>query len=159
LNAIGKTDAGWSVALGGEALSGGEAEGRLLGGCMTLVETAIGTPWDLDTRDSLLLLEDRGMKPWQVDRAIMHLQQAGKFNEVRGIILGDFPDCEPPVAGSPTVRDVCARILGPLGVPIVFGSPVGHTQRPMLTLPLGIRARLLSKGDGMLEILEPAVRS
>ncbi len=85
----------------------GEAQGRVLGGCLTLVETAIGTPWDLETDDAILVLEDRGMKPWQVDRALMHLKQAGKFEGVRGIVLGDFPECESPVAGSPTVRDVC----------------------------------------------------
>src|SRR5208337_1116596 len=111
LNALGKTDGGWKINLHGEALVGGEAEGRVLGGCMTLVETTLGTPWELETRGSVLLLEDRGMKPWQVDRALMHLKQAGKFEGVRGILLGDFPECEPPVAGSPTVRDVCARIL------------------------------------------------
>jgi muramoyltetrapeptide carboxypeptidase len=157
LTAIGKTDGPWSVGLQGEVLRGGEATGRLLGGCMTLVETTLGTPWELDTRNAILLLEDRGMKPWQVDRALMHLQQAGKFEGVRGIVLGDFPDCPPPLEGSPTVREVCTRILTPLGVPIVFGAPVGHTQRPMLTLPLGVEARLQAKGSGALEILEPAV--
>jgi muramoyltetrapeptide carboxypeptidase LdcA involved in peptidoglycan recycling len=55
------------------------------------------------------------------------------------------------------VRDVCARILGPLGVPVVFGAPVGHTLRPMITIPLGVNARLNAKGDGTLEILEAAV--
>ena len=157
LNAIAKADSGWLVLLHSETLCPGAAEGRLLGGCMTLVETTLGTPWELDTRDAILLLEDRGMKPWQVDRALMHLKQAGKFDRVRGIVLGDFPDCEPPIAGSPSVRDVCARILSPLGIPIVFSAPVGHTRRPMLTLPLGVRARLQSKGEGTLEILEPAV--
>jgi muramoyltetrapeptide carboxypeptidase len=157
MNAIGKTDGGWPIVLRGESLSAGEAEGRLLGGCLTLIETTLGTPWELDTRDSILLLEDRGMKPWQVDRALIHLQQAGKFQHVRGIVLGDFPDCAAPIAGSPTVRDVCLRILNALGVPIVFGAPVGHTTRPMLTLPLGVRARLQSTGAGQLEILEPAV--
>jgi muramoyltetrapeptide carboxypeptidase len=157
LNAIGKTDGPWSVGLRGETLSAGEAAGRLLGGCITLLETTIGTPWELDTQGAILLLEDRGMKPWQVDRALMHLRQAGKFDGVRGILLGDFPDCAPPIDGSPTVWDVCKRILSPLGVPIVFGAPVGHTQRAMLTLPLGVQARLRAKGEGTLEILEPAV--
>jgi muramoyltetrapeptide carboxypeptidase len=147
----------WLVNLGGDAIVSGEAEGTLLGGCMTLVETTLGTPWELDTRGAILLLEDRGMKPWQVDRALMHLQQAGKLDSVRGIVLGEFPECEPPVAGSPTVRDVCMRILGSLGVPIVFGVPVGHTRRAMLTIPLGIKARLMARGEGVLEILEPAV--
>jgi muramoyltetrapeptide carboxypeptidase len=126
---------------------------------LTLVETAIGTQWDLQTDDAILVLEDRGMKPWQVDRGLMHLKQAGKFANVRGIVLGDFPECDAPVAGSSTVRDVCRRILGPLGVPTIFGAPIGHTMRPMLTVPLGVQARLSAKQAGVLEILEPAVAS
>jgi muramoyltetrapeptide carboxypeptidase len=157
LAALQQREGGWRIELYGESLNSGAAEGRILGGCMTLVETTLGTPWELDTRGSILLLEDRGMKPWQVDRALMHLRQAGKFEGVRGILLGDFPECEAPLAGSPTVEEVCRRILAPLGVPIVFGAPVGHTMRPMLTVPLGVNARLIAKGEGVLEILEPAV--
>jgi len=157
LAAVGKTDGGWTLKLRGEALVGGEAEGRVLGGCMTLVETTLGTPWELDTRGSILLLEDRGMKPWQVDRALMHLKQAGKFDGVRGILLGEFPDCGPPMSGSASVRDVCTRILRVLGVPIVYGAAVGHTPRPILTVPLGVKAHLKASGEGELEILEPAV--
>ena len=156
-NAITKIDGAWSIPLQGTSLVSGTAEGVLLGGCLTLVATTLGTPWELDTRGAILLLEDRGMKPWQVDRALIHLQQAGKFKEVRGIVLGDFPDCAAPVEGSPTVLDVCQRILTPLKVPIVFGAPVGHTVRPMLTVPLGVRARLSASGAGSLEILEGAV--
>ena len=63
------------------------------------------------------------------------------------------------MAGSATVRDVCRRILEPLGVPIVYGAPIGHTMRPMLTVPLGVKARLSATGEGVLEILEPAVVS
>lgn len=156
-SAIGEVDGGWTVSLRGEALVSGKAEGRLLGGAMTLVEATFGTPWELDTRGAILILEDRGMKPYQVDRVLMHFKQAGKLDEVKGIVLGDFPECEPPVAGSPTVREVCARILGHLGVPVVFGAPVGHTARPMLTIPLGVTARLHAEGEGTLEILEGAV--
>jgi muramoyltetrapeptide carboxypeptidase LdcA involved in peptidoglycan recycling len=54
---------------------------------------------------------------------------------------------------------VCARILGELRVPVVYGAAVGHTPRPMLTVPLGVKARLKSQGEGELEILEPAVVS
>jgi muramoyltetrapeptide carboxypeptidase len=97
------------------------------------------------------------MKPYQVDRVLMHMKQARKLQGLRGIVLGDFPESDPPIAGSPTVREVCARILRPLGVPIVFGAPIGHTVRPMLTIPLGIKARLDADGEGTLEFLEPAV--
>jgi muramoyltetrapeptide carboxypeptidase len=155
--AIGETRGGWSRPLCGETLVAGEARARLLGGAMTLVEATLGTPWELDMRDAILILEDRAMKPYQIDRVLMHFKQAGKFDGVRGIVLGDFPECEPPVAGSPTVRDVCRGILAELRVPIVFGAPIGHTLRPMLTLPLGVQARLRAQGEGVLEILEPAV--
>jgi muramoyltetrapeptide carboxypeptidase len=157
VQAIRKTESGWKVRLRGEPVLTGSATGRVLGGCMTLLEATIGTPWELDTQESILVLEDRAMKPYQVDRVLMHLKQAGKFEGVRGIVLGDFPESEPSVAGAPTVRQVCARILRPLGVPMVFGAPVGHTVRPMLTIPLGIRARLDADGEGTLEFLEPAV--
>src|SRR6267378_2759867 len=154
---ISESVAGWKIPLQGEALVGGEADGRLLGGAVTIVEATFGTPWELDTRGAILILEDRGMNPYQIDRVLMHFKQAGKLEGVKGIVLGDFPECEAPVAGSPTVRDVCARILGPLGIPVVFGAPIGHTLRPMLTIPLGVKARLHEQGDGTLEILEAAV--
>jgi muramoyltetrapeptide carboxypeptidase len=157
LQAIGKTQGGWKLRLRAEAVLAGEATGRVLGGCLTLLESTIGTPWELDTRDTILVLEDRAMKPYQVDRVLMHLKQAGKLEGVRGIVLGEFPESEPTVEGAPTVREVCARILRPLGVPIVFGAPVGHTPRPMLTIPLGIEARLDAEGEGTLEFLEAAV--
>ncbi len=161
-NALTQSRQGWTLDLAAETLSPGAAEGPLLGGCLTLVETSLGTPWELDTTGALLLLEDRGMKPWQIDRALMHLKQAGKFRSVSGILMGDFPECEPP-EGTESARDVARRILLPLGVPVVWGAPVGHTTRPMLTLPLGVRARMTA-ADGAgaspapkLEILEPAV--
>jgi len=62
-----------------ETLVRGTARGVLLGGCITLVETSLGTPWELDTRGAILLLEDRGLKPYQLDRMLVHLRQAGKF--------------------------------------------------------------------------------
>jgi muramoyltetrapeptide carboxypeptidase len=155
--ALTQTRGSWSLDLGGATLCKGTARGILLGGCMTLVESTLGTPWELDTRGAILVLEDRGMKPYQVDRVLTHLRQAGKFRAVRGIILGEFPESAPTVIGSPTVRDVARRILGDLEIPVVWGARIGHTLRPMLTLPLGVRARLDAHKSGTLEILEPAV--
>ena len=169
ISAMTTTHSSWSTPLRGETLVRGTARGVLLGGCATLIETSVGTPWELDTRGAILLLEDRGLKPYQLDRMLLHLKQAGKFKAVRGIVLGEFPDSESPEgntvggrtslgARENTVADVCRRILGPLQIPIVYGAPVGHTPRPMLTLPLGVRVRLHASGEGHLEILEPAVR-
>jgi muramoyltetrapeptide carboxypeptidase len=157
LQAVSNTETGWSISLRAESFVPGAAEGRVLGGCLTIIQTSLGTPWELDTTGALLVLEDRGIKPYQVDRALLHLMQAGKFKGVKGIILGEFPDGDATVPGSPTIRDVCTRILAPLGVPVVYGAPVGHSKRAMLTLPLGIRARLRAGGESSLEFLEPAV--
>jgi muramoyltetrapeptide carboxypeptidase len=157
LNAIGGTQRSWNIPLGGEPLVRGEANGTVVGGCLTLVQTTLSTPWSLDTRGSILMLEDRGMKPYQVDRALVHLAQAGKFRGVRGVVLGDFPDSEPPAGSGVTVRDVCRRILGRMGIPVIFGAAFGHTHRPMLTIPLGVKARLTTIGEGKLEILEAPV--
>jgi muramoyltetrapeptide carboxypeptidase len=156
LHALSDTGKGWSIQLDGECMAPGSAEGVLLGGCLTLIITSLGTPWELDTRGAILVLEDRGMKPYQVDRALMHLKQAGKFDAVAGIVLGDFPECEAPGQSEP-VKTVAQRVLGSLGVPIVWGAAVGHTSRPMLTLPFGVRARVTSgEQRTQLEILEPA---
>jgi muramoyltetrapeptide carboxypeptidase len=152
------THSGWSIALQGETLVRGSASGTLLGGCVTLLQTSLGTPWELDTRGSILLLEDVAVKPYQLDRMLLHLKQAGKFKGVCGIVLGDFPESEAPEGSNVAVKDVCHRILAPLRIPIVYGAPVGHTLRPMLTIPFGVRARLNATGEGSLDILEPAVR-
>jgi muramoyltetrapeptide carboxypeptidase len=156
-NALTKTSGAWTIPLQAETMRAGSSEGIVLGGAMTLFEAAIGTPWELDTDGAILMLEDRAMKPYQVDRVLMHLKHAGKVSKIRGLILGDFPECEPPIPGSPSVRDVCSRILGPLGIPIVYGAPIGHTARSILTIPLGVRARLTAEGSGTLEVLESAV--
>jgi muramoyltetrapeptide carboxypeptidase len=158
LNAVSNLNGNWSLNLRGESLFPGETEGVLLGGCLTMLQTSLATPWEIETDGAILVLEDTHVKPYQVDRALMHLKQAGKLNNLRGIILGEFPGSDPPIPGSPTVRAVCKHLLVPLGIPIVFGSPIGHAERAMLTVPLGIHARLRATGEGTLEFLEPAVK-
>jgi len=155
-SAVSVTRGGWRIPLQGRSLVRGSATGRVLGGCITLLETTLGTPWEFDARGAILVLEDRGVRPYQLDRMLLHLRQAGKFKGVRGIVLGEFPDAGSTRAGI-TIVDVCRRRLGDLGVPIVFAAPIGHTPRPMLTIPLGVRARLDASGEGRLDILEPAV--
>jgi len=155
--AVSETKSKWKIPLRGQALASGSASGRLIGGCLTMLQTTLGTGFEPNSSGAILVLEDRAMKPYQVDRALRHLYQAGVFAKVAGVVLGDFPDCDPPFSGSQIVPEICAEILGPLDIPIVYGAPIGHTKRPMLTIPLGVRAKLQAKGEGTLEILEPAV--
>jgi muramoyltetrapeptide carboxypeptidase len=154
--ALTETKQGWQIDLDAESITGGTGEGTLLGGCLTLVQTTLGTPWELETDGAILILEDRGMKPHQVDRSLMHLKQAGKFQGVNGIILGDFPECD-AFGSAESIKEIARRVLAPLKIPVIWGAPIGHTSRPMLTIPLGVRGRISATGPGRLEILEPSV--
>jgi muramoyltetrapeptide carboxypeptidase len=155
-HALRETTRGWEIPLPGESLIRGNAEGTLLGGCLTMVECTLGTPWELNTEGAILLLEDLMMKPYQVERSLMHLRNAGKLEGVRGFIFGEFPGCEPAAPSPITVREVVRRQTEPLGVPVVWGAPFGHTKRPMLTVPLGVRALLDAKASAQLSIQEAA---
>jgi muramoyltetrapeptide carboxypeptidase LdcA involved in peptidoglycan recycling len=75
---------------------------------------------------------------------------------VRGIVLGTFPRCDEP-GGAPTARGALADALADFPGPIVFGFPTGHVDGPAMTMPLGVRARLVAGATTRLIIEEAAV--
>jgi muramoyltetrapeptide carboxypeptidase len=119
----------------------GEAEGRLLGGCLSLLVCAIGTPWQPQTRDTILFLEDRGERLYAIDRMLTYLKLAGVFAGVRGLVFGTMERVEADRHLSFGMEDVIIDVLGDLDIPILYGFPSGHCPQP-LTLPFGIRAAL-----------------
>lgn len=134
----------------------GVATGPLVGGNLTLVAALVGTRWQLDARDCILLLEDTNEAPYRVDRMLTTLRLAGILDGVRGVVFGDSPtcDCPPEEPRNFPLRVVLADRLGDLGIPVVYGFPCGHT-RFRATLPLGLPATL-DTGAGTLTVLEPA---
>jgi muramoyltetrapeptide carboxypeptidase len=120
----------------------GSAAGTLYGGCLSLLCASLGTPYEIHTEGSILFLEDRGEKPYQIDRLLMQLRLAGKFEGVAGIIFGEMLDCGQQDAADRTLHDLVVRILGGLGVPIAFGLKSGHVSSKSFTLPLGVGATL-----------------
>lgn len=119
----------------------GSAEGMLYGGCLSLLCASLGTPHEIQTRDTVLFLEDVAEPAYRIDRMLMHLKLAGKFDGVRGVIFGEMLDCGRG-SGGYTLQDVVRRVLGDLGVPIAYGLKSGHVSRRNFTLPLGVPARL-----------------
>lgn len=148
---------------GCEVLVGGAAEGVLSGGCLALIVSLLGTPWEPETRGRLLVLEDIGCRPYQIDRMLTQLRQAGKLDEVTGFVFGEMPDCHPGDEEGYTLQDVVISVLGDMGVPIIFNFPTGHsTRRPNVVVPFGVTARLIAEPEGtapVFELLEPAVIS
>ncbi|HZS47181.1 MAG TPA: LD-carboxypeptidase [Blastocatellia bacterium] len=141
---------------GAQVLIKGKARGRLLGGCMPMITASIGTPYELDTTDAILLLEDVAAKPYQIDRMIQHLRLAGKLDSVRGFVFGEMNECVQGPNQGYTIEEVILDCLGDLGLPILFGLTTGHTEHNNLTLPLGVEVELDCDASS-LTIVESAV--
>lgn len=141
-------------------IRGGQARGRLVGGNLTLISTTMGTPWEIDTRGSILFTEDIDEEPYRIDRMLTQLRLAGKLDEAAGIVIGECVDCRPkdykPSFNSTyTLGEVLDNILGGLKIPVLFGLTLGHTE-DQVTLPEGVMASL-DADKGVLTIEEPAV--
>lgn len=144
------------------ALSEGRAEGRLLGGCLSILCAGLGTPWALrgpvdDDEQTLLFLEDVNEAPYRIDRMLRQLRAASLLDRVSGILFGEMVGCWPDAEAEYTLEDVILEALDGLEIPIAIGFPSGHCPRGV-TLPLGVRAGLECGGDaGRFEILESGV--
>ena len=152
----------WELDLGtGSGATGlveGTAEGILYGGCLSILVASLGTPYEIKTSGTILFMEDVGAKPYQIDRMLMQLKLAGKFEGVRGIVFGEMPDCLQTANQGYTLQDVIQRIVGPLGVPVAYGVRSGHVTAGNITLPVGVRARLTVRDRQVaLRILEASV--
>ena len=138
-------------------LSRGLAQGRLTGGCLSLVVSTLGTPWEVDTSGAILLLEDVDCKPYQIERMLTHLRQAGKFEQVQGLVFGEMiGSVQHPDQGY-TIEDVIHDAVRDLKVPVLFGFPTGHTSGRNVVVPFGISARLALDETSVFELLESAV--
>lgn len=138
----------------------GTATGRLTGGNLALVASLVGTPWALQGNGKLIVLEDVDEAPYRIDRMLVQLRQAGTFEGCRGIVFGSSPTCENVRDARPslTIFTILDELLGDLGVPVIYGWPIGHTGHQW-TLPLGAMATLSVDRDGhssMLRIDESA---
>ena len=125
------------------SIAGGKASGPLVGGCLLDFIFTIGTPWEPDLEGAIFFFEDSGSAPIQIDRALLYLHQIGKFEKVRGIVVGELAGCEwfnfTSAPRSKTLEDVLTDRLGGLGVPVLYNLPLGHGAT-LATLPLGVRA-------------------
>jgi muramoyltetrapeptide carboxypeptidase len=139
-----------------EPLRPGSAEGTLYGGCLSLLVASLGTPYEIQTDNTILFMEDLGERPYQIDRMLMHLRLAGKLKNVRGMIFGEMLDCGPPKDADYSLKDVLLRAVSDLEIPVAFGLRSGHVSSGNITLPIGVRARLTVSDDVTLDILESA---
>ena len=157
LGAVAEWEAGRTPDSQAEGLIDGIGDGILYGGCLSLLVASLGTPHEIQTAGTILFIEDVNARPYQIDRMLMQLKLAGKFNGVRGIVFGEMLDCLQTKDQGYTLQEVILRIVGGLRVPVAYGLRSGHVTRKNITLPIGVRAGLtVSGGRSQLKILEAA---
>ena len=127
----------------------------MTGGCLSLLVASLGTPYELQSQDRILFLEDINAKPYQVDRMLMQLKLAGKLQGVRGFVFGEMLDCS-QAGQTPDIPEIVLSLLQEFQVPIWYGLHSGHTSTGCLTLPFGVEVRLDS-GQRWLQFEEVAV--
>ena len=128
----------WKVELG-EIIRPGMIEAEMIGGCLSLLVTTLGTPYEVDTTGKLLFLEDTDEKPYRIERMLTHLKMAGKLDRLSGLVFGDFTRCEGE--GTRDVRQVIGELFAKAPYPVVMGMAAGHGQEN-LALPFGVKMAL-----------------
>ncbi|WP_156290889.1 S66 peptidase family protein [Oceanobacillus salinisoli] len=122
-------------------LSTGKAKGQLVGGNLSLIASTMGTPYEIDMIDKILLIEDIGEEPYRVDSMLNQLKLSGKLAEAAGIIVGDFANTETKLSSSLTLEEVFLDYFANLDIPVMSGFQIGHCI-PHFAVPLGAEATL-----------------
>lgn len=123
----------------------GHAAGTLVGGCLSLINSSMGTPYQLNTKDAILFIEEVNEKVYAMDRMLTQLKNSGMLDETKGIVFGALlPPPDEPYDVEMMIRDVLSGYKGP----VVCGFPAGHTD-DFVTLPLGVSVELNATPGGL----------
>jgi muramoyltetrapeptide carboxypeptidase len=138
-------------------LKRGEATGPLFGGTLTQLLASLATPFAFDPpAGHVLFIDEVNERPYRLDRMITQLRLSGLLERASGVVLGELPGCDEP-GGVPTARSAVEEALAGFTGPVVMGLPSGHTAGAALTLPLGVRARVVADDRPRVVIEEAAV--
>ncbi len=136
----------------------GTARGTLYGGCLSIIATMLGTPWEPATEGKLLFLEDVAERPYRIDRMLWQLRNAGKFAGVSGFVFGEMLGCVEKDAPE-LLEQAILNALDGIEVPIAFGLRSGHVSRANVTLTLGVEAELKLDAEARLTLCGTAVQA
>jgi muramoyltetrapeptide carboxypeptidase len=140
-----------------EKIRSGDAAGPLLGGTLTQLLASLGTAFAFAPSPGyVLFLDEVSERPYRLDRMVTQLRQAGLLSTAAAVVIGELPDCDEP-SGSPTGRAVMADLFDDFPGPVVIGFPSGHTTGPAMTLPFGVRCRVVADDRPRVVIEEAAV--
>ena len=126
-----------------------------------MVQTSLGTNYEVDTAGKIILLEEVGESSYSIERSLDHLFSAGKFDECAGVVFGEFSNISrEPVKDShdsnPSVNEIIVKKFKNVDFPVLLGYNFSHGPYN-LTLPIGAVASISSR-DRTLQILDTVVR-
>ena len=123
----------------------GVAEGRLVGGNLSLIYSLGGTAYDLNTKEAILFIEDTGESNYSLDRMLTQLKLSGKLDNIVGVVVGQFINMTQ--GSDKSVEEIIASKFGDLDIPVMYGVNVGHGQ-PNNAICLGRRVKLTVDATG-----------
>ncbi|MCX7918870.1 MAG: LD-carboxypeptidase [bacterium] len=126
-----------------KVLRHGIATGKSIAGCISVIQTLLGTPYEFDLRNKLFFWEDVDEEPYRIDRMLAHFKLTGKLNQVTAILTGKLVNCKPKIPHKPslTLPQILRDILSDLNVPVVYNLGFGH-GKVNFPIPLGIEMKL-----------------
>jgi muramoyltetrapeptide carboxypeptidase len=139
-----------------EVVVPGDASGPLVGGTLTMLLASFETPFVFRPPDRhVLFIDDVGERPYRLHRMLTQLQMSGRLAAAVAVVVGQMPECDEP-GGAITARETVRQFFAGFPGPVLFGFPSGHTTTPSLSLPFGVRARVVAEGPPRLVIEEAA---
>ena len=125
-----------------ETLVGGFGQGVITGGNLSLITATLGTFYEIDTKNKILLIEEVEEEFYKIDGKINHLRNSGKLHECNGIILGGFTRCYANnEAESLTLLQIFNELIKPLNIPTIMNVSIGHCY-PTMSIPLGVNVKI-----------------
>ncbi len=141
----------WRIELG-EAVRPGSAQAEMVGGCLSMVVTTLGTSYEIETAGKILFLEDIGEKPYRIERMLTHLQMAGKLSQLEGLVFGSFTQCEGE--GDRGLPEILRELFAGAPYPVVTGLAAGHGEENLL-LPFGVEMALDAEAPALSLVESP----
>ena len=124
----------------------GSCEGKLIGGNLSLIVSTLGTKYEIDTKDKILFIEEIGEFTYKIDRMLNHLQMAGKFKDCKGIIFGEFTDCNKAFDNDDEILNLFQEIAIKNKKPTICNLKSGHCI-PMVSIPLNMICQMNSVNE------------
>lgn len=135
-------------------IESGTAEGRLLGGNLTVLAAMVGSDYLPSFENSILFLEDVGESVYRIDRMLTQLKLAGILDQISGFVFGKCTACDSG-SNSLSLQQVFEDHISPLKIPAYYGALISH-EDDNVTLPVGTMARM-DAGNRSLRLLESGV--